>query len=64
MLRLDQLTRGRVVDSPYSHVVLENALDELSRLNTDFSSKDQFGPTIRMDGDLTAGDQEYEELIS
>jgi hypothetical protein len=64
MLRLDQLTRGRVIDSPYPHVVLENALDELSRLNADFSSKDQFGPTIRMDGDLTAGDQEYEELIS
>jgi hypothetical protein len=64
MLRLDQLTRGRMIDSPYPHVVLENALDELSRLNADFPSKDQFGPTIRTDGDLTAGDQEYEELIS
>jgi hypothetical protein len=64
MLRLDQLARERVIDSPYPHVVLENALDELSRLNADFPSKDHFGPTIRMDGDLTAGDQEYEELIS
>jgi hypothetical protein len=64
MLRLDQLTRGRVIDSPYPHVVLENALDELSRLNADFPSKDQFGPTIRMDGDLTAGDQGYDDLIS
>jgi hypothetical protein len=63
MLRLDQLTRGRVIDSPYPHVVLENALDELSRLNADFPSKDQFGPTIRMDGDLTAGDQGYDDLI-
>jgi hypothetical protein len=64
MLRLDELTRERVIDSPYPHVVLKNALDELSRLNADFPSKDQFGPTIRMDGDLTAGDQKYEELIS
>ena len=36
----------------------------MSRLNAEFPSKDQFGPTIRMDGDLTAGDQKYEELIS
>jgi hypothetical protein len=64
MLRLDQLARGRVIDSPYPHVVLENALDELSWLNADFPSKNHFGPTIRMDGDLTAGDQKYEELIS
>jgi hypothetical protein len=64
MLRLDQLTRGRVIDSPYPHVVLENALDELSRFNADFPSIDRFGPTIRMDGDLTAGDQGYDDLIS
>ena len=64
MLRLDQLTRGRVIDSPYPHAVLENALDELFRFNADFPSIDRFGPTIRMDGDLTAGDQEYDDLIS
>jgi len=64
MLRLDQLTRGRVIDSPYPHAVLENALDELFRFNADFPSIDRFGPTIRMDGDLTAGDQEYDNLIS
>jgi hypothetical protein len=64
MLRLDQLARERVIESPYPHLVSESALDELSKLNTDFPSKDHFGPTIRMDGDLTAGDQEYEELIS
>ena len=64
MLRLDQLAREQVIESPYPHAVLESALDELPKLNADFPSNDHFGPTIRMDGDLTAGDQGYDELIS
>lgn len=64
MLRLDQLARERVINDPYPHVVFENALDEIRGLNVEFPLKDRFGPTIRMDGDLTAGDPGYEELIS
>jgi hypothetical protein len=64
MLRLDQLARAPVIESPYPHVVLAQALNELPGLNADFPSKDRFGPTIRMDGDLTAGDQEYDALVS
>jgi hypothetical protein len=64
MLRLDRLAREQVIESPYPHVVLASALDELPKLNADFPSNDHFGPTIRMDGDLTAGDQGYDELIS
>jgi hypothetical protein len=63
MLRLDQLAHERIVDDPYPHVVFEGALDHVNDLNADFPLKDRFGPTIRMDGDLTAGDQGYEELI-
>jgi hypothetical protein len=63
MLRLDQLARERVVNEPYAHVVFADALDRVNDLNVDFPSKDRFGPTIRMDGDLTAGDAAYEELI-
>jgi hypothetical protein len=36
----------------------------LDLLNADFPSRDEFGPTIRMDGDLTSGDPAYETLIS
>jgi len=64
MLRLDQLARERGIDDPYPHVVLKDALDQVRDLNAEFPSKDRFGPTIRMDGDLTAGDPGYEELIS
>ena len=55
-LRLDRLSNTRVVHDPYPHVVVENALDQLDLLNADFPSREQFGPTIRMDGDLTSGD--------
>jgi hypothetical protein len=62
-LRLDRLSDARVVDDPYPHVIVENALDHLDLLNADFPSR-EFGPTIRMDGDLTSGDPAYETLIS
>jgi hypothetical protein len=63
MLRLSQLGRQKVIDEPYPHVAFENALDEIHGLNVDFPSRDGFGPTIRMDGDLTAGDPGYGALI-
>lgn len=63
MLRLDELSRQSVINHPYPHVVLENALATGDRLNAEFPTKDRFGPTIRMDGDLTAGDPSYEELV-
>jgi hypothetical protein len=63
-LRLDRLSEARLVSDPYPHVVVENALDHLDLLNADFPSREQFGPTIRMDGDLTSGDPAYENLIS
>jgi hypothetical protein len=62
-LRLDRLSNARLVYDPYPHVVVENALD-LNLLNADFPSREQFGPTIRMDGDLTSGDPAYENLVS
>jgi hypothetical protein len=64
MLRLDRLRSAGVIDSPYPHVVFEDALGSLNNLNADFPPKDRFGPTIRMDGDLTAGDPAYEDLVS
>jgi hypothetical protein len=36
----------------------------LDLLNADFPSREQFGPTIRMDGDLTSGDPAYESLVA
>ena len=64
MLRLDMVARERVIESPYAHVLCEHALHSVQRLNADFPSIERFGPSIRMDGDLTAGDQGYEELLS
>jgi hypothetical protein len=63
MLRLDELSRESVIDHPYPYVVFDNALETVDRLNAEFPTKDRFGPTIRMDGDLTAGDPAYEELV-
>lgn len=63
MLRLDRLARERLADDPYPHIVFDDALDRMDDLNAAFPSKDRFGPTIRMDGDLTEGDQEYQELM-
>jgi hypothetical protein len=63
MLRLDRLSRETVLDHPYPHAVVANVLEGVDRLNAEFPTKDRFGPTIRMDGDLTAGDPGYEELV-
>jgi hypothetical protein len=63
-LRFDRLSGARVLDDPYPHVIVEDALDQLGELNADFPSKERFGPTIRMDGDLTSGDSAYESLIA
>lgn len=64
MLRLDRLLREKVTERPYPHVAMANALEAIHQLNEEFPSLDQFGPTIRMDGDLTAGDIGYEALLS
>jgi hypothetical protein len=64
MLRLDRLARQRLIDEPYPHIVFDDAFDGIDELNTAFPSKDRFGPAIRMDGDLTAGDRAYEELVT
>jgi hypothetical protein len=63
MLRLDALAQQTVIRDPYPHVVFEHAVQGVDALNGDFPAKEQFGPTIRMDGDLTAGDAGYESLI-
>jgi len=64
MLQLDRLAQQAVIARPYPHAVHEHALQDVDALNDQFPSKDQFGPTIRMDGDLTAGDPGYEGLVS
>jgi hypothetical protein len=64
MLRLNELARQRVIDEPYAHVVFENALADVHDLEADFPPQQDFGPTIRMDADLTAGDPGYEALIA
>jgi hypothetical protein len=64
MLCFDKLSRESVVGHPYAHFAILDALESLPALNADFPSIERFGPTIRMDGDLTAGDPQYEELIS
>ncbi len=64
MLRLDQLSQERVIATPYPHVACRDALADIAELDAAFPSPERFGPTIRMDGDLTSGDPEYENLIS
>src|SRR5436190_7350916 len=64
MLRFDRLSRESVIGDPYPHLAVQDALDSVPSLNLEFPAKERFGPTIRMDGDLTAGDAEYEELLS
>jgi hypothetical protein len=63
-LRLDRLASAPVIAKPFSHVVLDDAVDGIEAINLDFPAKERFGPTIRMDGDLTAGDASYQELIA
>jgi hypothetical protein len=63
-LHLDKLAVTLPTEYPYPHVVVENALGSAAELDEDFPSTDQFGPTIRMDADLTAGDPGYEKLTS
>ena len=63
-LRFDRVADAWMNDEPYPHVAVKGALDRLDELNADFPSRDRFGPTIRMDGDLTSGDPGYEELIA
>lgn len=64
MLRLDRLINAGVMMEPYPHAVIYEALEDVQELNAEFPAKESFGPTIRMDGDLTSGDQGYEALLS
>jgi hypothetical protein len=43
-LRLDRLSDARVVNNPYPHVVVENALDHLDPLNADFPPREAVDP--------------------
>ena len=63
MLSLERLAAEPIIEDPYPHLALPGALEHTDSLNDDFPLKDRFGPTIRMDGDLTAGDPGYEKLI-
>jgi hypothetical protein len=63
MLRLDQVISERVIDSPYPHIALKDSLDSIADLNENFPAQTEFGASIRMEGDLTAGDTGYEELV-
>jgi hypothetical protein len=56
--------RNIVVDTdPYPHAVIENALRDYARLESDFPTAEQFGPHIRSHGDLTHTDDGYSRLI-
>src|SRR5580765_1130484 len=64
MLRFDKLSLESVIGNPYPHLAVQDALEGVPCPHREFPAKERFGPTIRMDGDLTAGDAEYEALIS
>ena len=64
MLRLDRLACQELIQMPYPHVACGDALTQVQDLNADFPPPESFGPTIRMDGDLTACDAEYEALVA
>lgn len=52
-----------VVEDPYPHIALENALRDYDGLSADFPDESRFSKTIRMHGDLTYPDPEYVKLI-
>jgi hypothetical protein len=53
-----------VLTSPYPHIALAGSLAAHDDLVRDFPTDDRFGRQIRMHGDLTEGDAEYERLLT
>lgn len=53
-----------MLGGPYPHIALVPALDDYDGLVSDFPSEDRFGARIRMHGDLTHGDPEYDRLVA
>lgn len=49
--------------SPYPHTALTPAFADYDGLVADFPAEDRFASRIRMHGDLTAGDAEYDRLV-
>lgn len=52
-----------IISSPYPHVAVANTLANHDDLVRDFPATERFGQQIRMHGDLTEGDAEYERLL-
>ncbi len=61
---LSKVHEPTIVTSPYPHVVMASALSHHDDLVIDFPPEDRFGRKIRMHGDLTAGDENYDHLIT
>jgi len=53
-----------LIAEPYPHVAVADAVTVHEGLVADFPEESRFGRKIRMHGDLTAGDEEYERLIA
>lgn len=53
-----------VIASPYPHIAYADAVPVHDGLVADFPDESRFGAKIRMHGDLTAGDAEYDRLIT
>lgn len=59
-----RLNEVSLVKSPYPHIAVADAVEVHHGLVADFPHEDRFGRKIRMHGDLTHGDHEYDVLIS
>jgi hypothetical protein len=58
------VSQMKLIQSPYPHIAVENAVTTHDGMVADFPDESRFGRKIRMHGDLTAGDEEYERLIN
>lgn len=63
MLTFDALN-AKVITEPYPHIAVGNALSRYSEIDSDFPEESEFGPSLRMHGDLTYVDAQYQELIA
>lgn len=53
-----------VIESPYPHIATGNALQDYAGIDRDFPEEHQFGQSLRMHGDLTHTDEQYQQLIA
>ena len=53
-----------VARTPYAHIAWPDALDGYSGVAADWPDESRFAGEIRMHGDLTYGDEEYDKLIA